>query len=187
MNGHSMVPNLSSFSSTLSTLPPIEGGPAHQAPGGPQAPGAPQAHETEQIHGGSVIQLSQGQGALTLAPRAPTPTLLYETPNDVPKPLTISEMETAARIAAHLRYFRNLLGLHCIATCAEDALWFHLAWLAKRRLRRDVSFKDWGYFLRVCNESGKMLRYVFATSKFCVRELTCIPLVGIQKRSLFAP
>ncbi|KFZ10037.1 hypothetical protein V501_05355, partial [Pseudogymnoascus sp. VKM F-4519 (FW-2642)] len=147
------------LNSTLSTLPPIEGGPAHQAPGGPQAPGAPQAHETEQIHGGFVIQLSQGQGALTLAPRAPTPTLLYETPNDVPKPLTISEMETAARIAAHLRYFRNLLGLHCIATCAEDALWFHLAWLAKRRLRRDVSFKDWGYFLRVCNESGKMLSW----------------------------
>lgn len=134
-----------------------------------------------------LAQLSQGQGAPTPAPRAPTPTLRYVSHDDVPKPLTISEVQTAARIAAHLRYFRNLLGLHCIATWTEDALWFHLAHLAKRRRNQNVSFEDWGYFLRVCNESGEMLRYVFATSKFRVRELTCILLVGIQRQSLFAP
>ncbi|OBT75508.1 hypothetical protein VF21_04917 [Pseudogymnoascus sp. 05NY08] len=106
-------------------------------------------------------EISQGQGAPTLAPRAPTPDLLYVSPVDVPRPLTISEMETATRIAGYLRRFQNLLGLHCIATCTEDALWFHLSRLVRRRLRQKVkvSFEDWGYFLRVCNESGKMLSW----------------------------
>ena len=178
MNGYTMDPD----------APPLQGEPSHQAAGGPQASGASQAQETEQIQGGPQAQeqppasgapqvqggpqaqeqppaqLQQGQGAPPPAQRSPTPILTYKLPDDVLEPLKISEVQAAVQIASQLRFFRNVLGLHCIATCDADALWYHLATLVKRRLHLDLSPEDWGHFLRACNTSKEMLRYVMSAS-----------------------
>lgn len=161
---------------------------SHEAPGDPQAPGVPQAQETEQTQVGQQVQeqppapgeaqvqggpqaqdqasalLPQGQEAPASAGRAPTPRFAYRIPDDVPKLLTTPDVQAAIRIRGFIRYFRNRLGLHCIATCAEDALWFHLARLVANHSNEVVSREDWDCFLRACRATSTMLRYVMTTT-----------------------
>ncbi|KFZ15449.1 hypothetical protein V502_05581 [Pseudogymnoascus sp. VKM F-4520 (FW-2644)] len=144
----------------LPILPPPQEEPSNNAPGGSQA------QETAQIQGGPQVQgqppapLPQGQEAPARAPRdPPTPTSVYVLPDDIKEPLKASEVHAATRIATLLKYFRNVLGLHCIATCTEDALLFNLALLAKQHFQEDVTTEDWAYFLRACSSAEKMITW----------------------------
>lgn len=194
-------------------VPPSQGELSHEAPGEAQAAGVPQAQETEQtqvgqqaqeqppapgeaqVQGGSQAQdqaqapLPQGQEAPAPAERAPTPAFAYRVPDDVPEPLTTPQIQAAIRIRGFIRYFRNRLGLHCIATCTEDALWFHLARLVDNDFHEVVSREDWDCFLRACHATSTMLRYVMSTTSGSASrgELIYIPPAGIQKRRLFMP
>lgn len=105
-------------------------------------------------------QLQQGQGPPAPAERAPTPTTEYMRPDDVADSFTISEVQACGKISSFLRYFRNVLGLHCMGTCTEGALWFHLARLVDDHFDIVVTRKDWKILLKTCNLRGEMLTYV---------------------------
>ncbi|OBT69222.1 hypothetical protein VE03_01844 [Pseudogymnoascus sp. 23342-1-I1] len=145
--------------------PPSGEEPSEQAPSGTEAPGVPQAQETEQIQGEPQGQgqppapLPQVQEVPAPPERAPTPEHTYMLPDDRFKLLTKEEGESALEIRDYVRYFRNRLGLHCIATCSEDALWFHLAHLVDTHYGEVVTREDWGYFLRACNAAEMLLSY----------------------------
>lgn len=160
-------------------LPPL-------APTAPQEPGAPQPPVTGQNQEGPQIQgqpqspapgapQDQGPGQNQAGPPVqpspvlppspldnPTPTVPYTLPPTTPEPLKASQVVAANKIAAYLKYFRNILGLHVIATFAQSAMWFHLAKLVSARGGEDISAEDWEYFLRACNLSGEMLRCFFS-------------------------
>lgn len=144
--------------------------------GQPPAPEAPQAQGTEQNQGGPQAEEqppaagTEGQEvppeALAPAPARephdpPTPTSAYELSDDPPPVPTAGLVAAAIKIASYLKQFRNRLGLHVVATCAEDALWFHLAYLVQASKGPIITAAEWKFFLGACNSTGAMLRYVF--------------------------
>lgn len=149
-------------------VPPVQGqSPAPEAPqaqgteqnqGGPQAEGQPPAAGPE----GQEVPPEAPAPAPAPEPRdPPTPTSAYELPDDPPPVSTASMVAAANKIATYLKQFRNRLGLHVVATCTEDALWFHLAYLVQASKGPVITAEEWKFFLGACNSTGAMLRYVF--------------------------
>lgn len=130
-----------------------------------QEPGAPEAQGTEQIQ--EPIGLPQWEGSPFLGPRPdprpPTPTLPYELPDDSHPTLTANEIRVANKITLYINHFRNALGLHVIATCTDDALWFHLSKMAVGKGWEYFTLEEFRYFLKACNLAGENLRYVLCT------------------------
>lgn len=134
----------------------------HQEPGELQEPGAPQSQETEQIQ--EPIELPQWQGSPFLGPRQdprpPTPTSPYKLPGEPLPTLSANEIHVANKIITYIYHFRNPLGLHVIATCTDDALWFHLVLMVLEKGWEYFTLEEFRYFLKACNLAGDMLRYV---------------------------
>ncbi|KFY35339.1 hypothetical protein V495_08025, partial [Pseudogymnoascus sp. VKM F-4514 (FW-929)] len=88
----------------------------------------------------------------------PTPTGDYVLPPPAaPAPLTDEQVLEIQRIRRYIRHFRNLLGLHCIVTCAQHALWYHLSKFLVDGNMRSINVEDWELFLMDCNTTGELL------------------------------